>query len=338
MTQTAEFLAKLPVLVRDTTPEGRRALLAGLTDLFVAQAARTNAGVRAAFGALMADLAFALDTDARRELVERLARLDTAPFDLMRRLANDDIDVAAPVLWYSPVLDDATLIEIAAEHGNGYAAAIAMRETLSDDLWIGLVPLAKGNKALQSALIERLDMPPAVAAELFWHVCPKFGLHALALAADANGRSAPGNVFDALTPVDDTPLAPQAIAFADRKEARDELGEALLVRLLRDGDTELFFACFCRFTSYDLRLVRRLAADTSGMGYAVISKAAGLDRSTFSTFALMCANGRRKPDDTFALMTFFERLDPQVAMRAIEVWERRVAGVQPQAPRALRAV
>ena len=74
---------------------------------------------------------------ARRQVSAILAQHDVAPRRLILTLANDSIEVAAPLLLRSPVLTTVDLINIIGEHGLSHARIIARRQPV-DPL---LVPL-----------------------------------------------------------------------------------------------------------------------------------------------------------------------------------------------------
>ena len=119
---------KLYALVSDTQPEAR----AELTGL-VAQLLRVELSGREQ--EILADVLIALlrqaERDLRQALSERLAVMDNVPLRLVLFLANDDIDIAAPMLRSSLVLSDLDLIYIIKSQGPAYWQAIAAREVLS---------------------------------------------------------------------------------------------------------------------------------------------------------------------------------------------------------------
>ncbi|MBB5752984.1 DUF2336 domain-containing protein [Prosthecomicrobium pneumaticum] len=67
----------------------------------------------------------------RGEAAHRLAGLGRAPAGIVRRLALDDIEVAAPLLGHSTALDENDLVAIACSRGEPHRLAIAARSGLS---------------------------------------------------------------------------------------------------------------------------------------------------------------------------------------------------------------
>src|SRR5262249_10259900 len=81
-----------------------------------------------------------IETLALIELSERLAPLDNAPPQTVRRLAyDDDIDVARPVLTRSRRLAESDLIALAKTKGQSHLLAISERSELNEALAAVLV-------------------------------------------------------------------------------------------------------------------------------------------------------------------------------------------------------
>ncbi len=70
--------------------------------------------------------------EVRKALAEAVADSSEVPPSIVRRLARDDIEVAAPVLEKSPLLTDEDLIAIVRTNAIQYALAVAGRSRLSE--------------------------------------------------------------------------------------------------------------------------------------------------------------------------------------------------------------
>jgi len=68
---------------------------------------------------------------ARCVLADSLKHLADVPADIIRALAQDEAQVARPVLQHSPALTDDDLVRIAREFGRSHRLAIAERSALS---------------------------------------------------------------------------------------------------------------------------------------------------------------------------------------------------------------
>ncbi len=297
MTEIATRLGQLASLLRDKTPQGRAALLTCVTDLYASGADTCSTHERDAFGALLADLAGRVDAHARAALSARLCRMENAPPLLIKTLLEDEAVVAAPLLAHFPHLDEAMLLDI----------------------------LARRTAAHASAILEREPLPASVAVRLLWSVPPKLAWQALRCAFEADPAAVtPGDVGS------DEPLTEQALAFAKTKEARNELSEPLLLRLMRDGEKDAFLACLDLMTDVDPATATMILNEPSGYALAVLCKAAGFARSSFASLAhLADTRGERGTQQTFALLNGFESIDQTEAQRLLGVWKTVFGGAAP---------
>ncbi len=124
-------LSDLEALSVERDPGKRRELLRKVTDLFFITEQQQSDGDRSIFGGVMERVAFELEVEARAELSQRLSSAHSAPHNIVRRLAEDDIEVARPVLERSKVLSDADLVDIAYSKGQDHLMAMTRREELS---------------------------------------------------------------------------------------------------------------------------------------------------------------------------------------------------------------
>lgn len=85
-------------------------------------------------GAQLEDLALplvdAVSIETRRYAAAALSECDHAPAALVRRLADEPVEVAAPLLVRSRSLSDVDLLALIGRHGVGHAMAIGRRDNL----------------------------------------------------------------------------------------------------------------------------------------------------------------------------------------------------------------
>lgn len=86
----------------------------------------------AQYDEVLCQLAELVEAEARAHVATLLAPLERAPGTVVVRLANDEIEVARPLLEFSNVLSDDDLIEIIASRGEAHREAIAGRERVSE--------------------------------------------------------------------------------------------------------------------------------------------------------------------------------------------------------------
>lgn len=189
----------------------RRELLRKITDLFFMTENQQTESDRAVFGSVMERISSELEAEARAELAERLAVVSFAPHNLVRRLAEDEISVARPVLEASTVLTDHDLVTIAQNQGQDHLMAIARRGSLStvvtdvivqrgnDEVLTSvasnqgakfstqgfetLAMKSASNPELRAELIEREDVPSSIIETIKRNVAEK-------LKSECRGRFA----------------------------------------------------------------------------------------------------------------------------------------------------
>lgn len=72
-----------------------------------------------------------VSVEARRFVAAALSDSEYAPLGLVRRLCDESVDIAAPLLVRSPLLSDVALIALIGRHGLPHARAIARRHGLN---------------------------------------------------------------------------------------------------------------------------------------------------------------------------------------------------------------
>jgi uncharacterized protein (DUF2336 family) len=123
----------------------RATVMRRLTDLFIMNGSDFTEDHVAMFDEVMSRLIAAIDSSARAEFGNLLAKNPNAPIRTSRILALDDeITVAGPILSHSKVLDDATLIQSAKTKSQDHLYAISLRDTIGEA--ITDVLLERGDK------------------------------------------------------------------------------------------------------------------------------------------------------------------------------------------------
>jgi len=148
MTETT-LLAELNEAVLRGTPESRLRALWHTTDLLIT--GRYSEGDIWTFGEVIGRLADEIETAARSQLAEKLARFDQAPGNIIRKLAFDRaIEVARPVLEESKQLDTETLVASARSTSQAHMLAISRRRSIDERVTDELV--TRGNREVVQSL------------------------------------------------------------------------------------------------------------------------------------------------------------------------------------------
>ncbi len=134
----------------------------------------------AQYDEVLCQLAELVEVEARTHVAKLLAPLERAPGNVVNKLANDEIDVAAPLLEFSNVLNDDDLIEIVAHQSEAHRVAIASRARVAERVGEAIVEhggspsvvrlvsnqAAELGTATLQRLVERASTDSALASNL----------------------------------------------------------------------------------------------------------------------------------------------------------------------------
>jgi hypothetical protein len=134
MTEASESVrafANFRVLNGEADAGERDHLIRNLAQLFSYVSDRCDDEQVAQYDEVLCQLADIVEVEARAHVGKLLAPLERAPGSVVLKLANDEIEVAAPLLEFSQVLSDDDLIEIVENRSEAHRAAIASRKGLA---------------------------------------------------------------------------------------------------------------------------------------------------------------------------------------------------------------
>ncbi len=302
-------------LARQKSRAGRQAVFATVKDLFFQSEGTLSDRERALMGDILHKLVVDVERSLRKDLSERLAKRTDAPRELVLTLANDEFEVAHPVLSKSTVLHDSDLIEIVRHRTQQHQLCIAMRKDVSETVSAALVETGDTNvittllengdasisnhtieylvaeskrvDSFQMPLVNRGDLPPDLAHKMYWWVSATLRQHIVEnynVDATVIDDTIEATVKDALERGDGGGGGTsEAEELAARMAKRGQLSEEFMLKALRGTEVALFEACFAKATDVRLKLARRLLYEPGGEGLAMACKAAGFKRATFAT-------------------------------------------------------
>jgi hypothetical protein len=168
------------VLNGDANLVERDQLFRNMAQLFSYVSDRCDDEQVAQYDEVLCQLAELVEVEARIHVSKLLAPLDRAPGNVVVKLANDDIEVAAPLLEFSNVLSDDDLIDIVTHQSEGHRLAIAGRQSVPERVGDAIAKhgdspsvvrlVRNGNAELGPTalelLIERADHDADIAADL----------------------------------------------------------------------------------------------------------------------------------------------------------------------------
>lgn len=345
-------------LARDRSETGRKAFADALSDLFVADGARLAAPERELMYDILHRVIRDIEMAMRVEVSRQLADQPDVPRTLALALANDEIEVAYPILTMGGVLLDEDLIEVAHERTLEHQAAIANRPEVSEAVSEALVKLgnesvittllknpnahiagatmeylveeSKRVNVFQEPILRRADLPNDLAARMVFWVSAALRQYVL-----DNFAIDEGVIDDALetTALDiirtAAPRQRQSTRLAAALSADGALTPELLVSALRDGEMRLFVALFERMTGLSERLIMDLVREPAGEGLAIACKACGVGKAYF--VAIFAFLRQLRPDterdvaqDLRNVMNLYDRLIDEDAKGIVQRWRRNI--------------
>src|ERR1700754_3165581 len=146
---------QLMTLARQKSDQAREQLFEAMGDVFMERNTVLSLQERALITDILEKLIREVSREIRRKLAVKLAEAPGTPRELAVLLANDEIDIASPMLIKSKVLEDVDLIEIVRNRSTQHLLAIAMRRDLSTAVADALVE--SGEKDVIRTLLENQD-------------------------------------------------------------------------------------------------------------------------------------------------------------------------------------
>jgi uncharacterized protein (DUF2336 family) len=274
-------------------------------------------------------------------------------------LANDEIEVALPILVASEVLRDEELIDIIRHRTLEHQLAIAMRRTLSEAVSDVLVEtgndgvivrllenrnadisqstmayLAEQSKRVdsyQNPLVQRHDLSPELAERMYGWVSAALRDH-IVRSFDLDPRRLDTSIEEAAkTALQEREKnrvdPPAASVLADRLLESEYIDGELMVEMLRQGELALFEALMGKVVRVEPAIMRRLIYQPGGHGLAITCRAVGIDRAVFAAIFLLSRQARPGDqnmalDETSEVLQLYERIDNTAARGILARWRR----------------
>ncbi len=309
-------MGRLAQLAANPQGVGRDEIYVAVTSLFRAQAAHLSARERELMKDIIQRLSRDVEMAVRIAVAERLADDEDAPVDLILMLCDDRIEVAAPLIARSRKLSDSEILKFVVEASAAHQVAVAARPYIGDPVTnflatsehetvlvtlvrnatasIGetafntLVEKSKTLESLHGPLVDRGDLPPVLATQMCdWisaalkeHVVKNFNVPKPKIAAVVNTAK----LAVQLEPVSvSSDPNDNKYKLADKLFAAGQLKAGFLLRVLHQGQIDMFDIAFSKLLNVD---VERFRASFYGRGpraVALACRAVGIDRSVFAT-------------------------------------------------------
>jgi uncharacterized protein (DUF2336 family) len=344
-------------LAEQKTRSGRRDLAETIADLFYAGPSALSVSERTLIFDILRRVIRDAELAVRRKLSAQLAEFDDAPSDLVLALANDEIEVAYPILTRSRVLEDEQLIEVVQTRAQEHQLAVALRENINaavSEALVGtnnekvvmtllqngtaelsratleyLVEQSRRIDAYQEPILRREDLPVDLAKRMYRWVSDALRQYIFEnFDVDENELS---RLLDDATEEESGRVeAQQRSDAASRLIAiMSEGGQAtpgLLLDALEEGEVRLFIGILRRRTGLREVMLMRMLMEPEGEGLAIICKAAEFEKADVERVFEITSGHlgliRRSQEDIGDAIRLFSRVPIEVAEEVIEHWKR----------------
>ena len=290
----------------------------------------------------------------RRDLAQRLAIRQDVPRELIVTFANDQIDVAYPILLGSAQLSDADLVAVtrdkATAHPDRHPPCANMSATvvsealvatdnvdvidsllrnpaakLSDATMTNLVAMSRNKAPLRRPLLQRPDLDQALAWQMYeWvgEALKGFIADKFPEGIDQIDQEIYKSTQGAISRAQSLPTTPQK---TDRAA-----NVVTLVQSLRDQDLENFESQFAKLARIDPLTMPMIVYNPGGEPFAVACKACNSSTRDFEEICRLLTNvlseGRDDDiPDIPSIRGYYDQLDAGAARKIVSEWRQAPA-------------
>jgi len=334
----------------------REEIYLAVASLYRIQGAGLNQRERDLMREILRRLTLDVEMAIRVALAQRLAEDTTAPHDLILLLVDDTVEVARPLILHSPLLTETDMLRLIAHAGVGHLEAVAGRPNIgtpvtdelarsnyesvlvtlvrnatariSEGTYKSLVEKSRDLTGLQEPLIRRTDLPPQLANDMcewvsdalksfivtHYQMTPKAVQHSLSDAVRI--------VKSPAAEAKDQP-ADSAQKLIDKLSGSGQLKTGFLMRVLSQGQADLFDLAFSRLLEIELSAFREAFYNGGARAVALSCRAVGMDRAVFATVFNLSRQSRRMPlvlskSDNATVDSIFSDMTRQAAIAELK--------------------
>jgi uncharacterized protein (DUF2336 family) len=343
-------LAQLAINPQDRA--SREEIYLAVASLYRIQGAGLNERERELMREILRRLTRDVEMAIRVALAQRLSEDTTAPHDLILLLVDDAIEVARPLIMHSPLLTETDVLKLIAEAGVAHQEAVAGRADIGEPVTAALarsghesvllalvrnvtarisettygvlVEKSRAVPGMAEPLVRRPDLPPQLASDMCEWVSD-----ALKSYIKTNFTVAPRKIDTVIAeaniamhsepPAPKDPPADSAQKLIEKLAGSGQLKAGFLMRVLGQGQADLFDLGFARLLEVDLEKFRKSFYRDGTRLVALACRAAGIDRSVFATVYNLSRQARNQmalltPADTMEAEKIFSGMTRQAAL------------------------
>ena len=294
----------------------REEIYLAVASLYRIQGAGLNSRERELMRDILRRLTRDVEMAIRVALAQRLTEDTTAPHDLILLLVDDSIEVARPLILHSPLLTEADVLKLIAEAGVAHQEAVAGRPhigepvtaalancehesvllalvrnvtaKISETTYNVLVEKSRAITGLAEPLVRRPDLPPQLATKMCDWVSDALKSYIKTNYAIAP-RTVDAAMADATAVLKNEPATHKnpppdsAQKLIEKLAASGQLKAGFLMRVLSQGQIDLFDLAFARLLTVELETFRSFFYRDGSRLVALACRAAGIDKSVFPT-------------------------------------------------------
>ena len=363
VTQRMEFDSEfLFQLANDKSPESRNRLSQVISDLFENQEAILSEHEKAMMFGIMHGLVRDVEISMRKNFSLLLSSQLDAPAELIQDLANDDIEVAYPLLTQSMVLRDKDLIDIIQNRAREHQLAITLRHDISEETSDALVEngdadiitsllnnknakistssiaylveQSKRYDTFQDPLLHRDELPENLAKKMFTWVSDALRTHIVERYKIDDSivmKLLEQTVYqEAYSPVGST--SNKLTSLADALNEENMISPNTVMAALGDGEVHLFLSMFSQLTGLKLSTCKEIIFDENPQSLAIACRAVEFNHMQFSllfqkTRKKLYDNRYDKKNDSESALDVFRTTTPEEALRILSEWQSKTSSL-----------
>jgi len=345
-------------LAREKSAESRNELAAAVSDLFAGGHDSLTDRERILMYEILHNVIRDAEMEVRKIISTRLADRKGAPSDLINLLANDDIEVAFPILSESAVLQDEQLIEVVRHRTLEHQMAISIRRAVSED--VSAVIVEQGNErvirsllqnenanissttmeflveqservdSFQEPVLHRRELKPDMAKRMYLWVSAALRKHIVencGLDKSEVDDLLESAALDTLEAKHGATMHSKSEELAATLHGQGIASTGLMIRALKDGEVRLFVDMMAQATGVRHDLIMRFVIEPGGEALAVACKSLDIGADDFKIVFMLCRKARPSEDIDLkekaeGALALFNRIDAAAAAEVIDRWKR----------------
>jgi uncharacterized protein (DUF2336 family) len=309
------------------------------------------------FDVILSKVTESVETNLRAELARKLADVPSAPRNLIRQLALDEITVAEPILERSSALTEEDLVRVVRQRTQAHMKAISRRREVPESVTSEivergdsetLVSLAENRGTrfdtpsmekmveharaigeLQAPLTQRYDLPPQLLTQMYFFVSSSLKREILKrsdlLDPALIDEAIEGNRQRILRVAVDDAQSDYAAArhLFEEKLRANGVNEQLLKDLMEERRGTEFVLCFAHVVGVDPATAQRILRDRTWESAAIACRASGLDRSTFAKIVFGLQRNEEEQQKALRILDLYLKVPHEAAERVMRFWRVR---------------